>query len=149
MLFSNVLPTYILLWALLLLLLLCFCCFVVVVVVVIVVVIVVVVACHRRLLPVASLEPRVIPTALLSVLCVVLQILPSFVVNLLNVFLVWFQIFSLKSSVTIPVAPVITGIILHFRFHVRCISIHKVLYISFFPLHFSRHLLVLASSSPS
>ena len=31
--------------------------------------------------------------------------------------------FFLKLLVTIPVAPIITGIIVHFRFHVRCISI--------------------------
>jgi hypothetical protein len=26
------------------------------------------------------------------------------------------------------VTPIITGIIVHFRFHIRCISIHKLLY---------------------
>jgi hypothetical protein len=31
--------------------------------------------------------------------------------------------FFLKLLVTIPVAPVITGIIVHFRFHIRCIGI--------------------------
>ena len=31
----------------------------------------------------------------------------------------------LKLLVTIPVAPIITGTIVHFRFHIRCISIHK------------------------
>jgi len=36
--------------------------------------------------------------------------------------------FFLKLLVTIPVAPVITGIIVHFRFHIPCISIHKLLY---------------------
>jgi len=39
-----------------------------------------------------------------------------------------FQIFP-KLLVTIPVAPVITGIIVHFSFHIRCISIHKLLYL--------------------
>ena len=34
-----------------------------------------------------------------------------------------------KLLVTIPVAPIITGTIVHFRFHIRCISIHPVLYI--------------------
>ena len=29
---------------------------------------------------------------------------------------------------TVPVAPIITGTIVHFRFHIRCISIHKLLY---------------------
>ena len=36
--------------------------------------------------------------------------------------------FFLKFLVTIPVAPIITGIIVHFRFHIRCISIHTLLY---------------------
>jgi len=34
----------------------------------------------------------------------------------------------LKPFVTIAVAPVVTGIIIHFMFHIRCISIHKLLY---------------------
>ena len=38
--------------------------------------------------------------------------------------------------VTIPVAPVITGTIVHFRFHIRCISIHKLLYFNFFSASF-------------
>ena len=44
--------------------------------------------------------------------------------------------FFVKLLVTIPVAPIIIGIIVHFRFHVRCISIHKFLYLlllSLFP----------------
>jgi len=36
--------------------------------------------------------------------------------------------FFLQLFVTIPVAPIITGIIVHFRFHNRYISIHKLLY---------------------
>ena len=34
--------------------------------------------------------------------------------------------FFLKLLVTIQVALIITGIIVHFRFHIRCISIHKL-----------------------
>jgi hypothetical protein len=41
--------------------------------------------------------------------------------------------FFLKPFVTLPVAPVITGIILHFRFHIRCISVLKLLYLSCVP----------------
>jgi hypothetical protein len=44
--------------------------------------------------------------------------------------------FFLKLLVTILVAPIITGIIVHFRFHVRCISIHKLLYFNFFSASF-------------
>ena len=50
--------------------------------------------------------------------------------------------FFLKLLVTIPVAPIITGIIVHFRFHIRCTSIHKLLY-------FNVLLLLLLSSSSS
>ena len=41
-----------------------------------------------------------------------------------------------KLPVTIPVAPIITGTIVHFRFHIRCISIHKLLYFIFFSASF-------------
>jgi hypothetical protein len=34
------------------------------------------------------------------------------------------------------VAPIITGIIVHFRFHIRCISIHKHLCFNFFSASF-------------
>ena len=37
--------------------------------------------------------------------------------------------FFFKLLVTIAVTPVITGAIVHFRFHIRCISIHKRLYL--------------------
>jgi hypothetical protein len=33
--------------------------------------------------------------------------------------------FFLQLLVTMPVAPISTGIIVHFRFHMRCISIHN------------------------
>jgi len=36
--------------------------------------------------------------------------------------------FFLKLLVTIPMAQIITGTIVHFRFHIRCISIYKLLY---------------------
>jgi hypothetical protein len=35
--------------------------------------------------------------------------------------------FFLKLLVTIPVAPIITGIIVHLRFHIRCISVISTL----------------------
>jgi len=47
--------------------------------------------------------------------------------------------FFLKLLVTIPVAPVITGIIVHFRFHTPCISIHNSCILTSFRLHFARH----------
>ena len=44
--------------------------------------------------------------------------------------------FSLKLFVNIPMAPIITGIIVNFRFHIRCISIHKLLYFNFLSASF-------------
>ena len=44
--------------------------------------------------------------------------------------------FFLKLLVTIPMAPIITGTIAHLRFHIRCISIHKLLYFNFFSASF-------------
>ena len=41
-----------------------------------------------------------------------------------------------KLLVTIPVAPIITGTIVHLRFHIRCISIHKILYFNSFSTSF-------------
>jgi hypothetical protein len=43
-----------------------------------------------------------------------------------------FQIFFFRSLVTIPVAPMITGITKHFVFHISRISILKFLYFNFF-----------------
>ena len=40
--------------------------------------------------------------------------------------------FFLQLLVTIPVAPVVTGIIVNFSFHIRFISMHKLLYFNFF-----------------
>ena len=48
--------------------------------------------------------------------------------------------FFLKLHVTIPVAPVITGIIVHFRFHIPFISKYKnSCILTSFPLLFARH----------
>ena len=44
--------------------------------------------------------------------------------------------FFLQLLVTIPLASIITGIIVHFRFHIRCISILKLLYFDFFSASF-------------
>jgi hypothetical protein len=44
--------------------------------------------------------------------------------------------FFLKPLVTIPVARHNTDIILYFRFHIHCISIHKPLYYNFFSSYF-------------
>ena len=41
--------------------------------------------------------------------------------------------FFLRLLVTIPVAPIVTGIIVHFRFHIRCISLILLLLLLLFP----------------
>ena len=46
-----------------------------------------------------------------------------------------FKIFF-KLLVTIPVAPIITGTIVHFMFHIRCISVHTLLYFNLFSTSF-------------
>ena len=45
--------------------------------------------------------------------------------NLSNVYLGRVSKFFLKLLVIIPMAPIITGIIVHFKFHIRCISIYN------------------------
>ena len=44
--------------------------------------------------------------------------------------------FFFRLLFTIPVAPIITCIIIRFRFHIRCISIHKLLYFNLFSASF-------------
>ena len=53
------------------------------------------------------------------------------------------SILFLKLLVTIPVAPIITGIIVHFRFHIRCISIRNSCILTSFPLPYLLLLLLL------
>ena len=44
--------------------------------------------------------------------------------------------FLLRLLVTIPAAPIITGKIVHFRFHIRFISTNKLLHFNFFSASF-------------
>jgi hypothetical protein len=60
----------------------------------------------------------------LSLLCVLFQVQLSFVVNILNIFLVRFTNFSFKSFVTVRLVPVITGIITDLIFKIYCISLN-------------------------
>ena len=49
----------------------------------------------------------------------------------------WYSFqFFLKLHVTIPVAPIIIGIIVRFSFHILCISAPKLLYFNFFAASF-------------
>ena len=84
------------------------------------------VSCHWHFLPGTSLVLAVIPTAQASKM------------------VSWYSFQNfLKLLVTIPVAPIITGTIVHFRFHIRCISIRKVLYFKFLYLTYLLYLLCL------
>jgi len=92
------------------------------------------VSCHRPFLPGTSLELAVIPTAKAS--SFTLQYFPCmcnvpsihvytsvavFCSESIESFPGIGSKFFLKLPVTIPVAPIITGIIVHFRFHDRFI----------------------------
>ena len=121
---------------------------IIIIIIVIVIIIIIIITrygclCHRPFLPGTSLEPAVIPTAQAS--SFTLQYFPYYVwcSKYSSLFLVNLECFPgtvskffLKFLVTIPVAPIITGIIVHFRFHIRCISIHKHLYFNFFSASF-------------
>ena len=101
------------------------------------------VSCHRPFLPGTSLEPAVIPTVTLQAShCSTFRIMcdvPStavFCSESIECFPGTVSKCFLKLLVTIPVAPIITSTIVHFRFHIRCISVHKLLYFNFFSASF-------------
>ena len=56
--------------------------------------------------------------------------------------------FLFKSSVTVPVAPIITDIIIHFMFQIRCTSVHKLLYIIYLFFFFTVSPCILILSRP-
>ena len=99
------------------------------------------VSCHRSFLPGTSLEPAVIPTAQAShcstfrTMCDVPSI-DVFCSESIECFPGTDSKFFLKLLVTVPVAQIITGVIIHFRFHIRFISIHKLLCFNFFSASF-------------
>jgi len=102
---------------------------------IIIIIIIMDVSCHRPFLPGTSLEPTVIPTAQTAVShCSTFLIIcdvPSiaiFCIESIKCLPSTASKFFLKLLVTIPVAPIIIGIIVHFRLNIRCISIHKLLY---------------------
>ena len=101
------------------------------------------VSCHRLFLPGTSIEPAVIPTAQIQAShCSTFRIMcdvPSIAVYCSESIVCFpgtVSTFFLKLLVTIPVAPVITGTIVHFRFYIRYISIHRLLYFNFFSASF-------------
>ena len=101
------------------------------------------VSCHRHFFPVLLLNQRWSPSLRLQAShCSTFRIMcdvPSIAV-FCSESIEWFpgtvSKFFFKLLVTIPVAPIITGTIVHFRFHIRCISIHKLLYFNFFSASF-------------
>ena len=104
-----------------------------------VVIVVVGVSCHTPFLPGTSLEPTEIPTVRLQVShCSTFRItcdVPStaaFCTESIECFpgMTFKTLF--RHFVAFPVSPVITGVIINFLFHSRCISKHKPWYFSFF-----------------
>ena len=108
------------------------------------------VSCHRYFFPVHLLNQRWSPPLTLQAShCSTFRIMcdvPSIAVfcsESIECFPGTTSKFFFKLLVTIPVAPVITGAIAHFRFHIRCISIHKLLYFNFFSASFCTTTLLL------
>ena len=108
----------------------------------IIIIIIIDFSCHR-LLSGASLEPAVIPTFQASSFTV--QHLPYYVwcpsiavfsSESIECFPGTDSKFFLKLLVTLPVAPIITDTIVHFRFHIRCNSVHKLSYYNLFSASF-------------
>jgi hypothetical protein len=101
----------------------------------------------KPFLPGTSLEPTVIPTAQFSSFR--LQYNPYYVSSIPSITVSYIEYtecfpgmtskFLLKTLVTVLVALTITGKILHFRFHIRFISMHNLLYLICFLLPFVRH----------
>ena len=98
-------------------------------------IIIIIVSCHRHFFPVLLLNQRWSPPLTLQAShCNTFRIMcdvPSIAVfcsEPIECFPGTVSKFFLKLLVTIPVAPIITGTIVHFRFHIRFISIHKLLY---------------------
>jgi len=97
------------------------------------------VSCHRHFFPVLLLNQRLSsPLRLQASHCSTFRIMcdvPSIAVfcsESIECFHGIVSKFFFKLLVTIPVAPIITGTIVHLRFHIRCISIHNLLYFNFF-----------------
>jgi hypothetical protein len=95
-------------------------------------------SCRGPFRPGTSLEPTVPPPLTLQVSrCRTFRIMcdvPSIAVfcsESIECFPGVASRFLLKLFVSIPVAPIITGVIVHFRFHIRCNSIPKRLYFVF------------------
>ena len=115
-------------------------------IIIIIIIICIIVSCHRPFLPGTSLESAVIPIARASTFT--LQYFPYYVwcskysclcSESIECFPGTAYKFFLKLLVTIPVAPIIIGIIVHFRFHIPCISIHKLFHLGFFSAPFVGH----------
>jgi len=108
------------------------------------------VSCHRHFFPVLLLNQRWSPPLTLQAShCSTFRILcdvPStavFCSESIECFPGIVSKFFLKLLVTIPVAPIITGTIVHFRFHIRQSLYINSCILTSFPLHFAKHLLLL------
>ena len=101
------------------------------------------VSCHRHFLLVLFLNQRSSPPlrfqashcSIFRIMCDVPSI-AVFCSESIECFPGIVSKFFFKLLVTIPVAQIITGTIVHLRFHIRCISIHKLLYFNVFSTTF-------------
>jgi hypothetical protein len=101
-------------------------------------------------LPCTSLEPAVIPTVQATrftlqyfpyYVCCSKYSLDVFCIESIECFPGIASRFFLELFVTISMAPVMTCITAHFRFHFRCISIPKLVYFNFYSAFFCKKLL--------
>ena len=108
------------------------------------------VSCHRHFFLVLLLNQRWSPLLRLQAShCSTFRIMcdvPSIAVfcsESINCFPGIVSKFFFKLLVTIPVAPIITGTSVHLRFHIRCISIHILLYFNFFSAPFCTRFIII------
>ena len=73
-------------------------------------------------------------TAVLSVLCVMFQVV--FCSESIECFPGTASKFFFKRFVPVPVARIFTGTIIHYTLHIRCTSVHKLLYFNLFSFSF-------------
>ena len=116
---------------------------IIVVVIIVIIIIIIVISCCRSFIPGTSLEPTVIPLPscqisdcnTFHIMCNVSSI-AMFCCGYIECLPARASKFLFKAFVAIPVAPIITGVMILFIFYICCISINKLLYFSSFPAFF-------------
>jgi len=94
------------------------------------------VSCHRHFFPVLLMNQQwPPPLSTFRIMCDVPSI-AVFCSESVECFPGTVSKYFFNLLVTIPVAPIISGTIVHFRFHIRCVSVHKLLYFNFFSAYY-------------